>query len=147
MKIVAFCSCVILGLKMITQRPGRYLKTFLEFVAPPWLNMSPIHVQNDAFPVFLTSQTCLCGYHKCAVCTQHNVLKRCQVPRLRTTFEGSTLWEGGHMLSSTAPAHKMLPLGTLHRILSYPADPAETVAATAAQTPPSTRAGGQDDVS
>ena len=32
---------VIFGLKMASQRPGRYLITFLELVAPSWLNMSP----------------------------------------------------------------------------------------------------------
>ena len=53
------------------------------------------------------------------------------------------------VLSSTAPAHKIKALGLLPRIpdLANSADPDETVAATAARTPPSTRAGGQDDVS
>ncbi len=36
-------------------------------------------------------------------------------------------------------------LGTLHRISRIPSDPGIVVAATAARTPPSTRAGGEDD--
>ena len=63
---------------------------------------------------------------------------------------------GGQVLSSTAPAHKIKLLGTLPQIPRIPqipsdpadpADPAEVVAASPPRTLPSTRAGGQDDVS
>ena len=38
--LLLFCF-VIIGLKIVSRRQGRYLKTFPQLVAPSWLNMSP----------------------------------------------------------------------------------------------------------
>ncbi len=67
--------------------------------------------------------------------------------------EGSGRFLGGRELSSTTYSSKICVFGILPaipgipRIPRIPADPGKVVAASAAQTLPSTRAGGQDDVS
>ena len=50
--VVCFVLSVVLlcfSLKMVSWRPGRYVKTFLEVTAPSQLNMSPWRVMATPF--------------------------------------------------------------------------------------------------